>query len=121
MHTATPTGTCTLPHPQVHAHSHTHRTLHFTLSVCQVKLLSLLPAFLQFVEERTRLVNERLARKQELTKQHVRELEEFRTSADPDTISLSSFSAFSDRMSMDRASTRSNRSSKSVSVGTSSV
>ena len=75
----------------------------------------------QFVEESTRLVNERLSRKQELTKQHVQELEDFRTSADPDTISLSSFSAFSDRMSMDRASTRSNRSSKSVSVGTSSV
>jgi putative ribosome biogenesis GTPase RsgA len=75
----------------------------------------------QFVEESTKLVNERLARKQELTRQHIREVDDFKSSSDPELISLSSFSAFSDRGSIDRASTRSNRSSKSVSVGTSSV
>ena len=73
------------------------------------------------MEESTRFVEDRLARKQDLIQQHIKEVDDFKGSSDPELISLSSFSAFSDRGSIDRASTRSNRSGKSVSVGTSSV
>ena len=66
-------------------------------------------------------MNNRLAMKQDLTKQHLKECEDFKACPDPDTISLHSLTSFSERGSTERASIRSNRSSKSISVGTSSL